>query len=61
MNDRYESRLSVAVGSADPKPVPDRLTPVLARDVETLPNWAWVTPQGHYDWMDSNSPFIDLA
>jgi hypothetical protein len=61
MNDRYESILSVAVGSADSKPVPDRFTPVRARDVKTPPNWAWATPRDHYDWMDSTSPFIDLA
>ena len=35
MNDRYKSRLPVAVGSADSKPVPDRFTPVRERDVET--------------------------
>ncbi|CAB3801295.1 hypothetical protein LMG28688_05314 [Paraburkholderia caffeinitolerans] len=59
MNDRYESRQAVAVGSTDSKPVTDRFTPVLARDIN--PNWAWAPQQGQYDWMDSNSPFIDLA
>ncbi len=60
MNDGHESRLSVAVGSADSKPVPDGFSGVRERDVETPPIWAWATPQGRYDWMDSNSPFIDL-
>jgi hypothetical protein len=23
-------------------------------------NWAWVTTQGHYDWMDSHAPFASL-
>ncbi len=61
MNNRYESEQPVATGSADSNPSPDRFTPVQARAVKTCPNWAWATLQGQYDWMDSNSPFIDPA
>ncbi len=61
MNDLYESRQSVAVGSTDSKHVSDWFTQVRTRDINTCSNRVWATPRGQYDWMDSSSPFIDLA
>lgn len=25
-----------------------------------VPQWAWSTARGHYDWMDSHAPFFCL-
>ena len=60
MQDPYESKQPVAAGNSKVHPVGDRFAPGKG-DVNASPNWAWAAPHGQYDWMDSNSPFIDLS
>ncbi|EEA02604.1 hypothetical protein BH160DRAFT_2054 [Burkholderia sp. H160] len=60
VNDVDESRLSVAASNADADLALTRIAPHGARPTYVHPNWAWASPKGLYDWMDSNSPFIGL-
>lgn len=62
MNDRNVSNQPVTTGKTNSSSNPDQLEQRRALDVQAeRRNWAWAPPQRQYDWMDSNSPFIDVV
>ncbi|RQH04980.1 hypothetical protein [Paraburkholderia dinghuensis] len=61
MSDWDESKQPLAVDVADSGGVSGAFRADKKRDINACPNWAWATPQVQYDWMDSNTPFINIA
>jgi hypothetical protein len=61
MSNWEEKEQPFVAGAGDWTPDHNHVSSGRTHDVNRRQNWAWATPQGQYDWMDLNLPFIDIG